>query len=238
MTVLLILLSILIASLVGTTTGFGTSTILVPLLLLFYPLPEVLLFVGVIHWFGNLWKMYFFRNGRSLQLLLTFGLAGVLGSFLGARMTITVPELWLQKALGLFLISYAFFLFYKPKFRLKINNFSTSLGGLLSGVSAGIFGVGGAIRGAFLQAYGLKKAMYLFTAGAIGFFIDSTRLITYLNQGFSLQTLRFNWLLMGIPLSFLGAWLGKKVVDYLSPIWFKKVVTLGLLIIGGYFLIR
>lgn len=43
----------LIASCIGTMTGFGTSTIMVPVLSLFLPLPLVLLFAGIIHWFGD-----------------------------------------------------------------------------------------------------------------------------------------------------------------------------------------
>jgi hypothetical protein len=237
MTELLILIGVLFASLIGTTTGFGTSTILVPLLLLFYPLSEVLLFVGVIHWFGNLWKMYFFRNGRSLALLFNFGIAGAIGSFLGARLTIEIPQDVLQRVLGLFLLAYSIFLYWKPESKLKITTLATSLGGLLSGIFSGIFGVGGAIRGAFLNAFGLKKATYLFTAGAIGLMIDSSRIMTYWHQGFKLSELRFSWLLLGIPTSLLGAWIAKRLVDYLPQQLFKTVVTTGLLILGFYYLV-
>lgn len=238
MTEILILIGVLLASLVGTITGFGTSTILVPLLLLFYPLPEVLLFVGVIHWFGNVWKMYFFRKGRSLALLFSFGVAGAIGSYLGARLTIEVPPDFLQKILGLFLIVYCGLLYWKPESKLKTTTLATTTGGLLSGTSSGIFGVGGAIRGAFLNAFGLKKSVYLFTAGAIGLIIDSTRIATYWQQGFELSELRFTWLLLGIPVSLLGAWLAKKLVDYVPQQLFRTIVTTGLLLLGVYYLVQ
>jgi uncharacterized protein len=234
---ILILSGILIASFVGTTTGFGTSTILVPALLLFFSLPEVLLFVGIIHWFGNLWKMYFFRKGWSLVLLLSFGVAGVIGSFLGARMTVEISHDLLQRLLGLFLIIYCTLLYWKPKLKLKNTPFNHATGGLLSGISAGVFGVGGAIRGAFLNAFGLKKAIYLFTAGAIGLVIDTTRVFTYWQQGFRLSELRLSWLLLGIPVSLLGAWLAKKLVDRLPQQFFRMMVTTGLLILGFYYLV-
>ena len=44
----------LITSCIETLTGFGISTIMVPTLILFYPVPEVLLLVGIIHWFGDI----------------------------------------------------------------------------------------------------------------------------------------------------------------------------------------
>jgi uncharacterized protein len=235
MTELLILISVLLASFVGTTTGFGTSTILIPILLLFYPLPEVILFVGIIHWFGNLWKMYFFRKGKSFLLLLSFGLAGIIGSFIGAKLTIELSQDILQKILGLFLLAYCVLVYWKPKLKLKTTTLISTVGGLLSGISSGIFGIGGAVRGAFLNAFGLKKTVYLFTAGAIGFMIDSTRLMTYWQQGFRLSDLRLTWLLLGIPISLLGALIAKKLVDYLPQKLFQNLVTTGLLLLGFYY---
>lgn len=236
-TEILVLLGISCASFVGTISGFGTSTILVPLLSLFFPLQEVLLFVGIIHWFGNLWKLYFFRSGKSIELLFGFGLAGAVGSFLGARLTVAVSQDQLQRALGAFLLFYSVLLFWQPRFQLRRTISSISLGGFFSGISSGIFGVGGAVRGAFLTAFGLKKAAYLFTAGAIGFIIDSTRLLTYWQQDFRLETLRFTLLLIGIPLSWVGARVAKNLVDYLPEKSFKTVILAGLFLFGLYSLL-
>jgi len=47
-------------------------------------------------------------------------------------------------------------------------------GGLLSGLFAGFFGAGEAIRGAFLAAFNLPEEVYIFTSGFIAFFIDVT----------------------------------------------------------------
>ena len=76
--ILLLTMLSLFASSVGTLTGFGTSTIMVPVLLLRYSLPETLLFVGVIHWFGDIWKMIFFKKGIRWNLILGFGVPGII----------------------------------------------------------------------------------------------------------------------------------------------------------------
>lgn len=47
MQILWLSLLTLAAAMVGTATGFGTSTIMVPVLSLFVPMPVVLLFVGI-----------------------------------------------------------------------------------------------------------------------------------------------------------------------------------------------
>lgn len=68
MEVFLILVVVIVAGCVGTMTGFGTSAIMVPVLLfLKYPGPETLLFVGIIHWFGNIWKLILFQARISME---------------------------------------------------------------------------------------------------------------------------------------------------------------------------
>ncbi|MGH9857786.1 MAG: TSUP family transporter [Acidobacteriota bacterium] len=80
-----------IAAGVDTLTGFGTSTIMVPVLLLFFPLPLTLLFVGIIHWFGDIWKMLLFKSGMQWRLLFLFGGAGLVASYFGASLIVSFP---------------------------------------------------------------------------------------------------------------------------------------------------
>src|SRR3989338_6047384 len=134
-----------IASAIGTTTSFGTSTFMVPVLGLFYPLSITLLFTGIIHWFGNIWKMLFFRSGKKWGLIFLFGVPGVIASYFGAKLISTIPEDFLSRLLGAFFILYVLFLFKNKEWKLPAGKSSAILGGLLSGFSSGIFGVGGAV---------------------------------------------------------------------------------------------
>lgn len=217
---------------VGTLTGFGTSTIMVPVLLLWLPLPQTLLLVGVIHWFGNVWKMSMFRQGLNWRLIMLFGLPGVVMTFIGARLIFSVPEELLSRILGAFLIGYVVFLLIKPRFKLSQRNTTAVVGGGLSGFLAGIFGVGGAVRGAFLSMFDLKKSVYIATAGAIGLAVDSVRLTTYFSQGTRLEPEMLLGLLAFIPASLLGAWLAKSVVKRIPQSSFRAVVAIFLLIAG------
>ncbi|KKU47123.1 MAG: hypothetical protein UX67_C0049G0014, partial [Candidatus Woesebacteria bacterium GW2011_GWF2_46_8] len=99
-----------LAGIVGTITGFGISTIMVPVVLLFLPLPETLLLVGVIHWFGDLWKMYFFKKGVDWELLVFFGIPGIAAAYLGASLVFQLPEQLVSQFLGAILIAYVIFL--------------------------------------------------------------------------------------------------------------------------------
>lgn len=187
MELIYITLFTILASGIGTLTGFGTSTIMVPVLLFFLPLPQTLLLVGIIHWFGDIWKIVFSKKGFNWKLILTFGIAGIITSYLGASIVFSISEKLLSRILGGFLIAYVLFLFSKPTFKIPKHTITALSGGSLSGFFAGIFGVGGAVRGVFLSAFDLPKAVYISTAGAIALFIDSTRIVTYLINGVSLE---------------------------------------------------
>jgi hypothetical protein len=60
---------------------------MVPVLVCFLPLPQVLLFVGIIHWFGNVWKMLLFPSGKRWELIGLFGGSGLLMTTIGGPHT-------------------------------------------------------------------------------------------------------------------------------------------------------
>lgn len=237
MEIIYITLLTIFASGIGTLTGFGTSTIMIPILLFFLPLPQTLLLVGVIHWFGDIWKIVFFKKGFNWKLILTFGISGIAASYLGASIIFSVTEKLLSQILGGFLIAYVLFIFIKPNFKIQKNTLTALSGGGLSGFFSGIFGVGGAIRGVFLSAFDLPKEVYISTAGAIALFIDSTRIATYLLKDVRLDS-KYLWgFLLFIPASLIGAGVAKKIVDRVPQNKFRIVIAVFLFLVGVKFLL-
>ena len=237
MTIIYLTILTIFAGSVGTLTGFGTSTIMVPVLLLFSPLPQTLLLVGIIHWFGDIWKLALFRQGIRWRLLLGFGVPGIITSFLGASLTFGVPEGLLFRVLGGLLLAYVVFLFIDPAFRLKQNNLTAITGGTFSGFLAGILGIGGAVRSAFLSVFDLPKAIYITTTGGVALFIDSSRLIAYSLKGTRLEPMLAWGLLAFIPASFLGAKIAQHIVGKVPQKHFRIVVAVFLLLVGVKFLL-
>ncbi|MFO8080996.1 MAG: sulfite exporter TauE/SafE family protein, partial [Armatimonadota bacterium] len=213
MTVALIAVLTVVAGGVGTLTGFGTSTIMVPALVMFFPLPETLLLVGIIHWFGDVWKIWLFKRGIRWKLWLAFGITGVLYSYWGAMLSVSAPEDLMKRILGGVLVAYVVFLFTKQSFELPATTGMAGIGGAASGFMAGIFGVGGAVRGAFLAAFDLKKAVYIATSGAIAIVIDTARIGEYIHGGTRLAPELLWGMLLFIPASFVGAELAKGIVE-------------------------
>ncbi|MHC4110066.1 MAG: sulfite exporter TauE/SafE family protein [Planctomycetota bacterium] len=232
MEIILLTALVFVASVIGTTTGFGLSTVMIPVVLLFYPLSQTLFFVGIIHLFGNIWKLVLFRRGIRWKLILTFGIPGIAASLLGALLAFEVPAGLLSRILATFIIIYVIYLFAKPSFKIKQGVGSAVSGGALSGFLAGIFGMGGAVRGLFLSAFDLPKTVYIATAGTIALFIDTTRVTTYFLKGAQLESTILWGMLIFIPASFLGAKVAKLVVEKIPQKYFRTVIAVFLFLVA------
>ncbi|OEU84127.1 MAG: hypothetical protein BA865_07795 [Desulfobacterales bacterium S5133MH4] len=235
--VILLCLLTLVASGIGTATGFGTSTVMIPIMVLFVPLPIALLFVGIIHLCGDIWKILLFRQGLDWKLIFGFGISGIVASFLGASFSLHVQALSLKRILGAFLILYVVYLFLKSEWALPKTHGTAVCGGLLSGLFAGLFGVGGSVRGAFLMAFNLPKDVYIFTSGLIALFIDVTRVSRYIWGGTRLQQDVLLALILSIPVSFVGAYFAKRFLDRVPQQFFRIFVGVFLALVGAKLLI-
>lgn len=176
--------------------------------------------------------MALFREGIRTGLILKFGISGILMTVLGGLLVFRIPETVLSRVLGAALLAYVAFVFIKGRFNVPETTATAVTGGALYGFSAGIFGIGGAVRGAFLSAFDLPKAVYIATAGAIGLVIDSGRLVTYWWQGAELSS-RLLWgLVLFIPISFVGAKIAERIVERIPQERFRYVVATFLCLVG------
>jgi uncharacterized membrane protein YfcA len=205
---------------------------MIPVLLIILPLPQTLLLVGIIHWFNDIWKMLLFREGIRWKLFLAFGLPGIFTSFIGSSLSLKIPREILSRALGVFLITYVLFILFNRAFKLSQKLSVAMSGGALTGFFAGIFGIGGEINAVALSAFNLEKAVYIATAGAISFVIDSTRIVTYIKGGIGLEPSILWGFLIFIPASLIGAMIGKRGVEKIPQEKFRNVVAVFIFLLG------
>ncbi|MDR7666216.1 sulfite exporter TauE/SafE family protein [Methanosarcina sp. Z-7115] len=222
----------LLASIIGTLAGFGISTVMVPVLLIILPLPQTLLLVGIIHWFNDIWKILLFREGIRWKLFLAFGLPGIFTSFLGSSLSLRISHEILSRTLGVFLIVYVLFIVFNRTFKLSQRLSVAVSGGALTGFFAGIFGIGGEINAVVLSAFNLEKAVYITTAGAISFMIDSTRIATYVRGGIGLEPVILAGFLIFIPLSLIGVMIGKRGIEKIPQEKFRNFVAVFIFLFG------
>src|SRR3990167_8488288 len=83
-------------------SGFGLSTILMPVIAIFFPIPIAIAITAVVHFFNNIFKFILLRKGVKWSITFKFALPAVLAA---------IPGAWLLTYLSDFpsLISYSLF---------------------------------------------------------------------------------------------------------------------------------
>ena len=156
-------------------------------------------------------------------------------TILGAILVNYTPQDILKLFLGIFLLIFSTASLIKPDFKFKSSNRNAVIGGGLSGFLAGLIGTGGALRGAFLTAFNLKKEIYIATAAAIALAVDITRIPIYFGSGF-LESRFYIYIPLLFIIAFTGSFTGKKIVDKISQQLFRKCVLTIIAIISLKFI--
>lgn len=211
----------------GTIAGFGTSTILLPIVIVFVDFKNALVLVAITHLAGNSGAATFFRHGLDKRLILLFGIPSVILTVFGAYIVIYIPQNILTTLLGIALLVFSIYSFKKPEFKVNASKINTILGGSLSGFLQGFMRIGGPLRGSFLIFYGLDKTTYIATLAAVVVLIDLARIQVY----FSTNLLDFQFYYYIPPLiviGIIGSFTGKKVVTKIPQNTFKKIILLAI----------
>lgn len=232
---ILFFFSAFIAEIIGTTVGFGSSTVFLPLALFFVDFKTALVLVALFHIFGNLSRLTFFRKAIDKNLILLFGVTSVIFSITGAFLVNYTPQNILKLILGIFLLIFAIVSLYKPDFKFPASKKSALTGGALSGFLAGLIGTGGALRGAFLTAFNLEKTKYIATTAVVGVAVDLTRIPVYFSGGF-LSSRFYYYIPILLLIAIIGSYTGKKIVNFLPQKIFQKIVLIALALIGLKFI--
>jgi hypothetical protein len=221
------------AAVAATIAGFGSSILLIPVAFLFMDIKTAVFVVAVFHLFNNLFKIRLFWNSIDFKIFLLFGIPSILMAFTGAMLISLIPLDVVKNVLGVFLIVYAIYSFIKPTFGLKKSKPVAVVGGSLSGFLAGLIGLGGAIRGAFLTAFNLPKEVYVATSAMIAVVIDTTRIPTYLIT----KTIQNNSYYVLLPflcvMAYFGVRTGKVLLQKINQDTFRRIVSLALFAAGA-----
>lgn len=229
---IIFLLASFLAAIVATLAGFGSSTVLIPIALFFMNAKAAIFLVACFHLFSNTFKVRLFFKKIDFKTVIYFGIPSIVFAFLGALLISVLPVAIVKYAVGVFLIVFSVYTFFKPTFKLPENKLTALLGGSLSGLFAGLIGMGGAIRSTFLIAFNLPKEIYIGTSALIAFVIDLTRIPTYFFSGVVPDN-SYYWLIPFMILSaFLGVKTGKMLLGKVDQQTFRKIVLVMLLVVG------
>lgn len=227
----LFLILAVIAEIVGTIGGFGSSVFFVPLANFFFDFQTVLGLTALFHVFSNISKIALFRKGLDKKLLLSIGIPSVVFVIIGGILTKFFDNKLLEIVLAVFLIAFSLLFLIKKELVVKPTSQSTFIGGSLSGFTAGLLGTGGAIRGITMAAFNLEKNIFIATSAAIDFAIDFTRTIVYFFNGYIKSEILI-YIPFLIVISWVGTYIGKYILQFIPQDKFKQI-ALGLVLFIG-----
>lgn len=229
----------LLAEILGTIGGFGSSLFFVSLSQFFFNFQTVLALTGLLHVFSNVAKVILFRKTIDWKLVLWLGISSTLLAIGGSYLTTIVDLHYANLVLGIFLIGFSIFFFWKPDFTISPSIKNSVVGGSVAGFLAGFIGTGGAIRGLILTSFNLEKNLLVGTSAAIDFGVDLIRTFVYLQHQYLDRSL-----MVFIPIlflsSFIGSYAGKIILEKISQETFRKVLlalvfVMGVLLVVGWY---
>lgn len=221
----------LLAEIIGTVGGFGSSLLFVPIASYFLDFHSVLGITGLFHVSSNISKIFLFREGVDKKLILTIGIPAVVFVVAGAFLSRYIETRYLEIGLAVFLILTSLLLLYFRNMSLPPTTVNSVAGGVLSGFIAGLVGTGGAVRGIALSAFHLRMEVFIATSAFIDLAVDASRSAVYIFNGY---VHRHDLYLVPILLvvSIIGTFIGKQILKYVSETQFRGIVLVLVLFTG------
>lgn len=213
----------LLAEIIGTVSGFGSSVLFIPLAALFFDFKIVLGITAVFHVFSNVFKIYLFQQGVDRYILFRLGIPAVVFVIVGAVLTAFIPVKYIEIGLSVMLMFLSFVMIISHRISIQKTKLNLVLGGALSGFLAGLLGTGGAIRGITLVAFELEKNAFVATSALIDLGVDASRAGVYIWNGYFTKEY-FQLIPFLLVIAVLGSWIGKKILTRTSNENFRIIV--------------
>lgn len=231
------LLLTLIAEVIGTIGGFGSSVFFVPVANIYFGFESALGLTAMFHVASNLSKIALFRKGLDKRLIVILGGPAVVFVIIGGFLASYFNTVLLQVFLALFLLVLSALFLINKHLVIKDGVKEALIGGGLSGFLAGLLGTGGAVRGLAMAAFNLEKNIFIATSAVIDFGVDFTRTIVYYFNGF-IKSGDMIYVPFLVIIGWIGTWIGKRVLTYIPQDKFRAISLFLIFGIGLFTLIR
>lgn len=221
----------MLAEIIGTVGGFGSSVYFVPIGNFYFDFHSVLGLVAIFHLSSNLSKIFLFRKGLDKKLILNIGVPSIIFVVVGGFLTAYFDGVLLSIILGFFLVALSLVFLIRKNLVIKPERKQSIIGGSLSGFLSGFLGTGGAIRGLTMAAFNLEKSVFIATSAFIDLVIDATRTVVYYQNGY-IHSHDFKYIPYLLIIGLVGTYIGKQILKKIPQKRFKKISLILVLMIG------
>lgn len=214
----------LLAGLVQGVTGFGSGTVQMMILPWFFPLNEAAGISGVVC--CSLTAVLFFRYRKYVKakkVILPI-LLYTIGSYCSISFSTTVDQALMKRMMGVFLICLSvYFLFFQKKKMEKVGFVTAAVFSVISGISDGLFSIGGPLMVILFLARSDSKEEYLGNTQAHFFVTLVINCILRVRSGI-ITTVHLPFMLIGIACIWLGGWIAGFIADRINGEQLRKLV--------------
>lgn len=224
------------SSVLSGVAGFGGALIFLPVLVAVHGVRPAVPILTVAVLMGNASRVYLNRKELDLKLVWLFSVGSVPLAVVGSFVYVSLPGIWIKKAIGVFLLASVLYQrFYKPvRFQHPWIFFPL---GAVSGFLSAILGGVGPFSSPFFLAYGLTKEAFVGTEALCATLMHLVKSVSY-NR---LHVLGGTELAAGVAYGTImsgGSFVAKKILERLSRENFLLIVEWLLVLIGIYMVWR
>jgi uncharacterized protein len=214
-------------------TGFGSGLIAIPLLAHILPLTFVVPMVLVLDFAASI----VLSSRKHMQVrwdeVLPLVPPSVIGILIGSFMLISLPRDPLLVSLGLFVIFFGLRYIFNVHSEKPISRWWSLATGLSGGTIGAMFGTGGPPYVVYLSHRLHDKTQLRGTLSGLFLLDGAFRVVTFLSLGLLLQANMLSAIMMALPVTAIGLYLGNKVHLGISHRQQLAIIGCLLLVSGG-----
>jgi uncharacterized membrane protein YfcA len=219
------------AGTLGGVIGFGSSIVLMPVLVILYGPREAVPIMAVAALLANASRALVWWRDVDWRAFAAYSAAGVPAAALGASTLLTIPQRWIEITMGVFFLAVIPARRWLARHHLRINLWQLALAGALVGYITGIVVSTGPINAPFFLALGLVKGAYLATEALGSLALYASKAIVFRSFGALPADIFSKGLVIGSSLM-VGSFVAKRLVLKLRAEQFSMLIE-GLLLVSG-----
>lgn len=235
--VLLLLAAALPTAVVGGVVGFGTGLAMLPLTAWALGVRQAVPVLTVALMVGNVSRAWFSRDQLDWRVIGAYLAGAVPLAVLGAWIFVGARVEWLARLMGVLMLAAVplrHWLERGPR-RMRLRHFPVL--GAATGFLSALAAATGPVNTPFFLGYGLRRGAYVGTEAVCAGVVHLVKTAVYSRYALVTPEAGGLGLLMG-GVMFVGAYLGKRVLDRISDRTFVRVVEALVVGLGILFLLR
>ncbi len=229
---LIVLLAVGVAAgTISGVVGFGSSIMLMPLLVLHFGPRAAVPIMAVAALMANASRVAVWWRDIDWRACAAYAATGIPAAALGARTLLTIPERWADAVLGAFFLAMIPARHWMARHGLRIGLPGLALVGAVIGYVTGIVVSTGPVNAPFFLAYGLTKGAYIGSEALGSLAVYASKAAVFRSFGALPAATIAQGLTVGASLM-LGSFLAKRLVQRLDARRFQRLMDLLLLVSG------